>query len=1478
MENGPSPNYRRWFEQLKSAIESKWQELSRFLLHPDYDYYIPPEIPLPTAEEEAADALTGGYRRSDIKALQVARRIYMAKNESDKTPCFVFILKTLSEESIEGMGKLENYDQEIKDSRNPALLLDAIELVHSTKFSSTPVLMNLNVENQYLALRQYKDESLLLYKRRIETTLKLFDAVGMERPSLESTVNHMMKSCNQERYKSHIKILLDKVREDGKPFPASTHELYVYLVGRVPDPRGSAAETQAIDSAFVTVDHAKGRKKPGGASAGGKAPTRPCILCPDSVADADKLHWQSDCPYLEQFHQMMLKETGKPKSKDKDERKKKVAYAAVEEEDEVDAAWNGDEDDDIDAAWLTFSETVAAAVSDKRLGSSDILLDNAATVCIINNSELLGTISDLAVPRVVSGVGGTMTIYQQGFLPVIGRVLYCPDFVVSVISQSRVVKNRRLDLEYSKKHDEYSVTDVASGISLNFRPSHGLYVCKFPDAAKLPRNDMPPVAEELDDPDQDDVFAMTAEQNKMLYTKRDIQAADAARNLVKALAYPSMADMFAMIKAGISGSTVTAKDLHRALKIYGPFIPSIQGKTTRRPTPLAPEDVPKSLLTEQILHADLLFVDKVPFLISVSKPLGLTVASHLPGGKGAASVRKAMTHQIRQYAAQGFSVKTLVFDGEGAVAAIAGDLADQGVKLEPVPPGAHVGVCERKNRVIQDRFRAVKNGLWFVLPLILVRWLVYYCVSRINMLPSNQHFDLTSPKENFTGRKVDFRRDLRLSFGDYVHVHEDRAVTNTSQARTEEAIFLFPLSNYAGSGQFLSLKTKKVVSRRHYTLLPVVPDGTLDRINAIAAAERHPVPADGEALFEMENGVEVQIDQPVDPVAQEFPELEQRVHVPQILDDPSELMAADDQPHFDVSIEEPVLDEVPLNSVAREPNPDSPPVVLPPEAESRYPSRSTRTSYRDRVFNMALKKALNKHGHTALRSIYLELMQMPDKQVFTPQELRKLTKGQLRKVISSSLFLKEKYLSNGDFEKLKARLVAGGHQQNKSEYKDLSSPTVATSAAFMIASLAARESRNVVCVDIAGAYLNAEMSGQEVLMRLDRTMSAILVKIKPEYESFLCNDGTMIVRLDKALYGCVESARLWYEEISSSLLEQGYQRNPVDQCVFNKGVGAEQCTVCLHVDDLMITCRQDATIEDLLNGLTAKYKTLTVHRGKIHSYLGMTWDFSVPRKVKVTMEGFIEDTLKSYDVKGAAATPATINLFDLRKSKLLCKELAIAFHSKTAKLLYLGKRVRPDILTAIAFLTTRTRAPTLDDQGKLDRVLRYLNSTKELGMVLECDKDISVLVYVDASYGVHADGKSHTGVIISLGRGAVHVRSGKQKIVTKSSTEAELVGLSDSLSQGIWTREFILGQGYTMGPADVFQDNQSTMALAAKGRSTSDRTRHIHIRYFFVKDRVDSGEVSVKYMPTKLMLADILTKPLQGELFRAMRQELLNWE
>jgi hypothetical protein len=148
-----------------------------------------------------------------------------------------------------------------------------------------------------------------------------------------------------------------------------------------------------------------------------------------------------------------------------------------------------------------------------------------------------------------------------------------------------------------------------------------------------------------------------------------------------------------------------------------------------------------------------------------------------------------------------------------------------------------------------------------------------------------------------------------------------------------------------------------------------------------------------------------------------------------------------------------------------------------------------------------------------------------------------------------------------------------------------------------------------------------------------------------------------------------------------------------------------------------------------------------------------------------------------------------------------------------------------------------------------------------------------VTVYIDASYGVHADGKSHTGSCIVVGRtGAVHCKSAKQQIVTKWSTEAELVALSDSASQGLHTRSFIMAQGYECGPMTVYQDKMSCMALIERGRSAAERTRHIDIRYFWVKERVDMGET--KHLGTKDIYANLLTKPLQGAQFVAERDAL----
>ena len=116
--------------------------------------------------------------------------------------------------------------------------------------------------------------------------------------------------------------------------------------------------------------------------------------------------------------------------------------------------------------------------------------------------------------------------------------------------------------------------------------------------------------------------------------------------------------------------------------------------------------------------------------------------------------------------------------------------------------------------------------------------------------------------------------------------------------------------------------------------------------------------------------------------------------------------------------------------------------------------------------------------------------------------------------------------------------------------------------------------------------------------------------------------------------------------------------------------------------------------------------------------------------------------------------------------------------------------------------------------------------------------------WVDAAYAVHDDMRSHTGGCVSLGRGVFMPKSTKQKLTTKSSTEAELVGASDYLPNAIWAKHFVAAQGYEITDSVFYQDNQSAIRLETNGRaSAGQKSCHINIQYFFITDRVASGEI-----------------------------------
>jgi hypothetical protein len=139
--------------------------------------------------------------------------------------------------------------------------------------------------------------------------------------------------------------------------------------------------------------------------------------------------------------------------------------------------------------------------------------------------------------------------------------------------------------------------------------------------------------------------------------------------------------------------------------------------------------------------------------------------------------------------------------------------------------------------------------------------------------------------------------------------------------------------------------------------------------------------------------------------------------------------------------------------------------------------------------------------------------------------------------------------------------------------------------------------------------------------------------------------------------------------------------------------------------------------------------------------------------------------------------------------------------------------------------------------------------------------------------------RSHTGGVISFGRGGIVCKSKKQKINTKSSTEAELIGASDYLPHTLYVKMFMQAQGYPIDKATFYQDNESAIKMEQNGKaSTGQRSRHIDIRYFFITDHSKRSDITIVHCPTSHMLADFFTKPLQGSLFRKFRAVLLGQE
>jgi hypothetical protein len=407
-----------------------------------------------------------------------------------------------------------------------------------------------------------------------------------------------------------------------------------------------------------------------------------------------------------------------------------------------------------------------------------------------------------------------------------------------------------------------------------------------------------------------------------------------------------------------------------------------------------------------------------------------------------------------------------------------------------------------------------------------------------------------------------------------------------------------------------------------------------------------------------------------------------------------------------------------------------------------------------------IEKQVNELGDSGMSAMKAELKQLLDKHVFDPVYKQKIpfTNGK-QNILSNQSLIKVKRDNI-----VKARSVGGGHRQDKSVYdilKELSSSTIKSESIMLIFTLALMNNDFILSADIVGAYLNAFME-RDVYMKFNKFESKLLCELNNDLVKFINEDDhCLYVKLVKALYGCVESAKLFYNLLKKVLLEYGFVLHPLDDCVFRyQNSEKNYINVGIHVDDILITSNNNNLITNFKNYLLKNFYDVKFNEKSTHSYLGL--NINIQNKYyEFDMISNLEKIIKDYGNIKISLIPATNEFFKDSNTNILQNiNDKNKFHSYVAKLLYIARFVRPDILGYVSYLTSRVQNPTFDDKLKLEKLLGYLLFTINMKFKLSnniCneDKSITINTYIDSSHGLHSDMKGRTGIIIKLGNATI---------------------------------------------------------------------------------------------------------------------------
>jgi hypothetical protein len=523
--------------------------------------------------------------------------------------------------------------------------------------------------------------------------------------------------------------------------------------------------------------------------------------------------------------------------------------------------------------------------------------------------------------------------------------------------------------------------------------------------------------------------------------------------------------------------------------------------------------------------------------------------------------------------------------------------------------------------------------------------------------------------------------------------------------------------------------------------------------------------------------------------------------------------------------------------------------------------------------HMTISEGLALGGELALKGIHKEITSFMDRDTGVPIQLADIKDKS--KIVPAGFLLKPKLKK--DEIVFKGRLIAYGNRQQNTGDMVVYAATANTTNIMMGLAWNAHLKNHLLHMDIETAFLECYLDVEDIVyLRINKNVADIMINLYPYLVEYVDGKGNLFFKLKKALYGLKKSPRLWYNHLTSKVKELGYVINAEDPCVFSKVVNGTSLDLFIYVDDILMSHANKIILNQeakLLGSCFAGYNV--VNDNESMKYVGLQICRNANMDIIVAMNDYVKEILLWSKVMKKCSTPGGPMDFQQDDTpKLNSMEEIKSFHTGVAKLLFVAKRVRPDILLQVNWLCSKVKNPSEKNKKQLYRIYGYLLGAPKRGIIFKGGGAMQMEAWGDAAFMLHEDLTSRSASIIVINGGVVEAHTSKESMRVRSAAEAEFVQASRTVDYTMAGIRFLREQGWMIEKVPVFQDNKAVLALVAAGKPTSNRTKHIALRHFALKELVDSNDIVLVWVSTKSMLADILTKPLVGKQFVILRDAI----